>query len=119
MDEGISAEEEKMQNLLVKGDYEGVVRFLEGMNDPEIQKGLCYMALVLCGMDKIDEEYGSIETTRDEREFNMRRAGIGEGSPYTIFLEDEDECINGTENAVDFVPEDNPIKMYWKGLDNK
>ena len=118
MYEGVSQEDKRLFSLLDNKDYEGVVRFLKVIEDEERRSDLCLLALAICGIEKIYEEYGGIRLTKDEEEFEQAKIGLGELPPNTVFYEDGKGFLHGAEIMLDFVNEDNLIKQYWKEIDS-
>jgi hypothetical protein len=110
---------EKIYSFIDSKDYEGIVKYLEAMIDKEERKEICKVALTILGMQKAMEEYGSVRIIGNKEEYEKAKMGLSDCSPNNIlYVKDlnEDSSVEGIEEMIDFVPEDNPIKMYYRDI---
>lgn len=107
---------DKLYSFLDKEDYEGAVQFLETIKDKGKRKELCFLGLSIEGMKKAMAEYGSVVITPDKEKYERAKSGLEEDiGPYNVLHVkdfDKNSKVEGIEEMLDFVPEDNPLKKF-------
>jgi len=114
----ISELENRIFQLIDEEDYGGVIQILDNIEEIEKRKEFCGLAIAITGLKKVMDEYGEVAVTKDREAYERGRMEIGEFSPYQIFFEDEEGMFNVKE-ILDFIPEDNSLKLYYKELEQE
>ncbi len=108
---------DKLYSFLDNEDCEGAVQFLETIEDKEKREDLCSLGLLIEGAKKAIDEYGEIRVTSDREKYERAKMGLEDMSPHTVLhtqgFNPESE-LESVETMIDFVPEDNPLKKYWR-----
>jgi len=98
-------------------DYGGMVRAVKCVPDLRERQQLCFSLLACIGMVRAVDEYGSIVIIDDREKYERARSGLENVPPEIVFFKDGRDCLHDPERLTDFVPEDNPLKKYWRGIE--
>ena len=108
--------------LVNEGYYKGAISILERIKDKQTQIYTCFMALAAEGVKRAIEEHGAVHVLRDKEEFERAKIGLEDVSPYAVLhvdgLDNEGD-VEGLEEMLDFVPDDNPLKQYYQELEQE
>ena len=100
-----------------RGDYEGMVRAVKCVLDLKERQQLCFSLLACMGMVRAVDVYGKIFIIDDREKYERARMGLENVPPEIVFFKDRQDNLHDPERLTGFVPEDNPLKKYWREIE--
>jgi len=98
-------------------DYSSAIKYLEQIEDIEERKSLCFFVLAVKGMEKAMVEHGHIEIISNKEKYEKAKSGMEDVSPHAVIHAEgfkPDSPVEGLEDMLDFIPEDDPLKIYYR-----
>lgn len=98
-------------------DYSSTIKYLEQIEDIEERKSLCFFVLAVKGMEKAMVEHGHIKIISNKEKYEKAKSGMEDVSPYAVIHVEgfkPESPVEGLEEMLDFIPDDDPLKIYYR-----
>ncbi len=105
-----------IEELIYKKEYVKALEIMETITDKRKKITMVLGAITQISAIKISNEYGGSKFFKKREDFEKAKMGIGDCSPYTAFLLDDEGKVENTGDMLDFVPPDNPVRKYLESL---
>ncbi len=109
----------KFHKLVINGNYLAAIGVLKRIKNKQVQIDECYMAVTGLGIMRACDEYGEVKVYGNKEEYDRAKIGLDDCSPYAVLYGGnfaKETEVEGLEDMLDFVPEDNPLKQYYRIL---
>ena len=106
----------KVDMLLSDRNYSGIVNLLKKIQDEQLRLQTCYVTLVCLGMERAIEEYGRVTVLEDKEKYERAKIGLEDLPPHAVLYRHPDDTLEGEDEMLDFVSEDNPLKQYFREI---
>lgn len=108
-----------LSELIVHEKYAEAINILNSIKDEQKRREECFAQLAVLGMERAIEEYGEVTVLDDKEKYERAIAGMEDIPPHAvIYRNPKTDDMDGLERMVDFVPEDNPLKQYWRKIES-
>jgi len=107
---------DRVNILASEGEFEKVVDLLKRTSDSKLSLQICYDTLVSIGILRAIEEYGKVTILDDRQQYERAKRGMEDFPPHAVLYRGPDDVMDGADDMLDFVPEDNPLKQYFQQI---
>jgi len=103
---------DRITSLIKEERFEDALKVLKTIPERQNQLYVGYANLVAYASSRIVEEYGGLCIMEDRNEYEKAKSGLGDCSPHQVLFEDANGNLEGTDEILDIIPDENPLKKY-------
>jgi len=107
----------KATKLATEDNYAGAVDYLRKIKDREYAAQVCSDICLGIGLTFVLARGDDIRVLEDRDLYDRSKRGeVPEIPPYAVLFKGPDDEMDGVDDIIDQIPDDNPLKQYYREI---